>query len=117
MKKVIAGAIALLPAVTFGATPIPTSGIVDTIKGLTDVVNALIPFFLAIAVVVFIYGVIKYIFQPGEESRKEARSYIIWGIIAMAVILAIFGLAKLVLNLVGVTPDSGPGSVIQIPKS
>ena len=79
--------------VTFGGT-------------LTKVANALIPFLLAVAVVVFIYGVIKYILAEAAEDKSVARGYIIYGIIGIAVIVSLFGLIKLLQGTDGIDPSA-----------
>jgi len=111
MKKLLIGASAfLLPAMAF-AQGNTTGGVAANVKAavqnLTDAVNAVVPFFLAIAVVVFIYGVIKYVITPDAEGKKGARGYIIWGIVGIALILVVLGLAKLLVNTLGVPTGSG----------
>jgi hypothetical protein len=107
MKKFLVGftatAAALLPSVAFGQTVNGvTNNTIDALDALTDIVNAVIPFLLAIAVVVFIYGVIKYVVSSAPDEKAAGRSYIIWGIIGIAVILSIFGLVKLLQNTFGI---------------
>jgi hypothetical protein len=79
------------------------TGLTSVVEELTKAANALIPFFLAIAVVVFIYGVIKYILVTGAEEKSQARGYIIYGIIGIAVIISLFGVVKLLQTTFGVT--------------
>ncbi len=101
--------LALAPAVTFaqdGGLEDATSGLADIVGNLTDAANALIPFFLAIAVVVFIYGVIKYILATGADDKAAARGYIIYGIIGIAVIVSLFGVIKLLQSTFGIEADA-----------
>ncbi|MEK7650093.1 MAG: hypothetical protein AAB367_04030 [Patescibacteria group bacterium] len=80
------------------------TGIKDFISGtLGDIVGALINFLIAIATLVFIFGVIRYIAAGGDaEKVKEARSYIIFAIVGLAAILGIWGMSRfLVAGLVG----------------
>mgnify|MGYP000894841768 CR=1 FL=1 len=118
MKKAIGITSALLfPSLALAATGIDLSGISDTVRSLIYIVNLLIPFFLAIAVLVFIYGLIKYVLQAGEsEARKEARGCIIYGIIGIAVIMSVFGLVKLLQNTLDIQNDNPTGGDIpQVP--
>ena len=110
MKKYLISLSAVLfPAVAFGQTTVADnlnntgSGLLSFVKTLTQIANALIPFLLAIAVVVFIYGIIKFILANGAEDKAVARGYIIYGIIGIAVIVSIFGLIKLLQGTVGIS--------------
>jgi hypothetical protein len=100
MKKFLLGlGIAMAPAVALAQS---AEDVASRLAGLsitlTGLVNSVIPFLLAIAVVVFIWGVIKYMIQSSPEDKAAGRSYIIWGIIGIAVILSIFGLVRLLQN-------------------
>lgn len=117
MKKfLVALVVTLLPGVALAGADATTQlqtttgGFITIVDNLTDVANALIPFFLAIAVVVFIYGVIKFILATGADDKAAARGYIIWGIIGIAVIVSLFGIIQLLQNLVGV--DAGADAAI-----
>ena len=104
MKKILVAVAALaLPSVTFAQ--VNTSNLETTVRNLTRVVNLLIPLFLAVAVVAFIYGVVKFIIVKADKSKEEARSYIIWGVVGIAVILAVWGLARLLINTFGLAPQ------------
>ena len=107
MKKFLLGlSLSFVPTLALAATGLETTGnsltgVVNSFKG---VVNALIPFFLAVAVVVFIYGVIMYVLRAGDpEGRKNAQGYIIYGIIGIVVILSIFGIVQLIQSTLGIT--------------
>lgn len=113
MKKyLIALGLTLAPAVGFAASTglrESTAGLAGIVDNLTAAANALIPFFLAIAVVVFIYGVIRYILAGGGDEKTSARGYIIWGIIGIAVIVSLFGVIRLLQSTLGVDPNAGVG--------
>lgn len=74
-------------------------GDVQDLKGLISyvlqILNSLIPLFFTIAFLTFIWGIIKYLFAAGSKELGEARNYIIFGIIAMAVMLSALGLATI----------------------
>ena len=111
MKKILAGlSLALLPGIALADIPTGISstagGLTSLVKSLTSAANALIPFLLAIAVVVFIYGVIKYILVSGAEEKAAARGYIIYGIIGIAVIVSLFGLINLLQSTFGVNGNT-----------
>src|SRR5438445_125578 len=110
MKKyLLAAALGMLPFTTFAdnvvvGNNVDTTGINNTISSLTHTVNLIVPLMLAFAVVVFIYGVIRYVIAQGPEEAGKARGYIIWSVVGLAVILAVWGLANLLINFFGVKP-------------
>lgn len=63
------------------------------ILGLINIVAGLI---VALAVVYFLWGVAKYVGSQGDASaREEARNTMIWGIIAIFVMVSVWGLVNL----------------------
>ncbi|MFA4890525.1 MAG: hypothetical protein WC587_02760, partial [Candidatus Paceibacterota bacterium] len=48
------------------------------------VLNLLIKVLIGIAVVLFLYGIIKYVSSGDDEAkRKEAKNYIVYGIVVL----------------------------------
>ena len=56
--------------------------------------SAVIPFLFAVAVVSFIWGAIKFfIIDADEEAKREqGRQFMFWGIIALTVMISVWGL-------------------------
>jgi hypothetical protein len=114
MKKYLIGAgvvaTSLLPLVSFAQNVQPvvvtTTNLDTAIRNITNTVNLLVPLMLAVAVIFFIYGVIKYIIAKGGEDAGKARSLIIWSVVGLAAILAVWGLARLLVNFFGLTPTT-----------
>jgi hypothetical protein len=80
----------------------------DTLfRQVYDVVDNLIPILIGIALLVFLWGLVTYIAKAGnEEARKQARKFIVWGIIIMFVIMTVWGLVALLQYIFGID-DSG----------
>jgi hypothetical protein len=75
-------------------------------SGIITIINTiLVPLLIAIAFIVFLYGVFKYFILGGadEGSRTEGRSFILWGIIGFVVILSIWGIVNVVINTLGLS--------------
>ncbi len=76
----------------------------DNIEGVLDVLfniinDYLIPLLFITATAVFLYGVITYLTAGGDETKAETgKFYIIWGIIALFAMVAIWGLVWAVSN-------------------
>ncbi|MCX6754199.1 MAG: pilin [Candidatus Nomurabacteria bacterium] len=61
--------------------------------------NAVVPLLGALAVVGFIYGIIKYFLNPdNEEKRKEGKNFMFWGLVTLFVMVSIWGIVSLFSN-------------------
>ena len=61
--------------------------------------NAVVPLLGALAVVGFLYGIIKYFLNPdNEEKRKEGKSFMFWGLATLFVMVSIWGIVSLFSN-------------------
>ena len=72
--------------------------------GVTNLINQfLIPLFIAIAVLGFIWGVFKYFIlgSDDEEKRKEGRSLMLYAIIGFVAIVALWGIVEFVAGAFG----------------
>ena len=96
MKKVISLAVSLSPFVAMAAT------IFDIIDVIANVVSTLIPLLISIALLVFFYGVVKYIIAKGPEAKETAKDTMIYGIIGLFAIVAVWGLVALIKNTFGI---------------
>lgn len=79
-----------------------TSTFQDYLNYIVCVINgSVIPLIFTLAVVMFIWGVIKFFIINADEEAKRAqgKQYMLWGIIALAVMISIWGLV----NIFGVT--------------
>jgi len=95
-----------LAQVTGGAPTACTGGQITTIQGIlckiSEILNAIIPVLIALGVVYFVWGVISYVIGSDEEAKKKGRDRIIYGIIGLAVIIAVWGLVRILTNTFGV---------------
>ncbi|OGZ44477.1 MAG: hypothetical protein A3J55_04525 [Candidatus Ryanbacteria bacterium RIFCSPHIGHO2_02_FULL_45_17b] len=68
---------------------------------LSQVLGLVIPLLVLLATVVFMWGILKYITAGGDEKKlEEAKSVIVWGIIALAVMLTAWGFVKIVIDAI-----------------
>ena len=88
-----------------------SSGITITaiFKRLTQIFNLIIPFLVLLGTVIFIWGIVKYVTAGGDEKRlEEAKSIIVWGIIALAVMLMAWGFVAVVIDAIFGTENLPP---------
>ena len=115
MKKafLVATALACVPSLVFAQTTIATY-----LTTFADFLNkSVIPAIVAIAVLFFVWGVTKYFIMgaTNEESREKGRQLVLWGILALVLILSLWGITNALVTSFGigtttvVCPDYNPG--------
>lgn len=76
------------------AAPTTFSGLInDLIIG--SIIRPIVPLLIGLAVVVFIYGVFKYIFAKGGEDKEDGKSFMLWGIIGLFVMVSLWGFVSI----------------------
>ena len=74
------------------------------VTDLGGLVGTLIPLVIIIGLLFFIWGLVQFIAASGDEAAKdEGKRKMIWGIVALFVIVAVWGLVEIVAGLFGVT--------------
>jgi hypothetical protein len=98
MKKILSGAllvVAILPVVA-SAQFTGFDAALDTLIGW---IGRLIPFLLLLATLYFFWGLTKFILNAGnEEAQGQAKSIMIWGVIAVFVMVSFWGLVSFLSN-------------------
>jgi hypothetical protein len=107
---ILATSMVAVPAVLFAqGTPAGGTGYCATYTGtlktgfsLKDLIDfftcfigrTIVPLIFAIALVVFLWGVIKFMQAKESSEKEEGRQFMIWGIIALTVMISIWGLTS-----------------------
>ncbi len=97
MKKALAYILpigVLVPSMVF-AQSANIQSIMTTISGI---LNFIIPMLITFAIILFIYGVIQYIVAKEDASKDKGRSYMIYSIIGLFAIVAVWGLVQVLVN-------------------
>ncbi len=72
-------------------------GIIDFISCI--LIQSVVPLLFSIAIVAFIWGIIQMYLDPNnEEQRKKGKQYMIWGLIALFVMISVWGLVNVLGN-------------------
>ncbi len=58
------------------------------------IINPLIPVIMGLALLVFLWGVFKFIRAEGDE-KEQGRKFLIWGIVGLFVMVSIWGLVSI----------------------
>ena len=65
----------------------------------TVIINPIILLMFAFALVYFLYGVFEFVRDAdSEDGREKGRQAIMWGVIGMFIMIACFGIIRVVLN-------------------
>ena len=75
----------------------------DVINRIIGVLDNVVIVIVALAIVMFMYGLISYIINSGnEEKRKEGINYIIAGVVGLFIMVSVWGLVQVLSDTFGV---------------
>lgn len=82
-----------------GSITATSSKISDILDFVTCFIQrSIVPLLFALAVAVFVWGVVKFIGKEDSSEREEGKQFMLWGIIAIAVMFSVWGLVRLLGN-------------------
>ena len=109
MKKVILASLALSPMLAFAQQ---LTNVETFVTSIGRVVNIALPVVVAIALLTFFWGLVKFIFAQGnEEAKTDAKKVMIWGLVALFVMVSVWGLVRFIGSALGI----GEGGSISLP--
>ncbi len=79
--------------------------VLGTIGGIINIVTVIV---VALALLAFLYGLLKYIFSLGGEEKGKGRELMVYGIIALFVMVSVWGLVRVLSNTFGVGAGGSP---------
>jgi len=98
------GSLGLLALPYFAAAQV--AGGVTTIDNILmkikDLLDLVLPILFVIALIWFIWSLIEFLMSNTEDGRKDARQKMIYGIIVLFVIVAVFGIIDVVAATFGI---------------
>jgi len=73
----------------------------------------LVPLLMAVAFIVFLYGVFKYFIwgADNEDSRKEGKSFVMYGVIGFVIIISLWGLVNVGVELLNLETGGRPSTL------
>ena len=78
------------------------------INQIGTVITTLVPILIALALLVFVWGVVKFIAAADDSARDDGKKKMIWGIVGLFVIISVWGLVSLLRQLVGINATTAP---------
>jgi uncharacterized membrane protein YidH (DUF202 family) len=85
----------------------------------TMIINPIILFLFALAIVYFLYGVLEFLMnQENEEKKTTGKSHMLWGIIGITIMLGVWTILGIVVNTLGVSGQINPEKgTVNLPSS
>src|SRR3989338_5287827 len=107
LLKVAVSAGAVLPFFAYAAD------VFSVLDQVEDIIARIIPIIMAVATIIFLWGIVMYITAAGDEKKAAtAKSYITSGLIGLFFMVAIWGIVKALVATFGVGGEGipvGPG--------
>jgi Type IV secretion system pilin len=100
-----------MPFMVAAQTGVNTTYLQNYTSAILGIVNAiLVPVLMAIAFIVFLWGVYKYFIlgAADEKSRTDGRQFTLWGVIGFVVILSLWGIVNIFMSTLGLSVGSAP---------
>lgn len=78
----------------------------------------ILPLLMAVAVLVFIWNVLKYFIWSADDpaGREVARTYILYALMGLVLIVAVWGFVELILRFFGLSSNSGLNNPPPLPQ-
>ena len=84
-------------------------------KVASEIINPLILFLFALAIVFFLYGMLEFLLnQTSDEKKTTGRSHMIWGVVGIAIMMGVWTILNIILNTLNIDYVEVDGGAIQV---
>jgi uncharacterized membrane protein YidH (DUF202 family) len=74
-----------------------------------EIINPLILFLFALAVVYFLYGLLEFIWNGANDEKKTTgKSHMLWGIIGISIMMGVWAILGIIINTMGIENQVDP---------
>lgn len=74
----------------------------DIISMIGRVLNALMPLAIGIALLVFMWGIVRFMASAGNERAREVgRNFMFWGVIGLFLMVSVWGIVEILSGVFG----------------
>ena len=80
-------------------------GVIGILQGVQDLVSIALPVVAGLALLAFFYGLVKFIFA-GAGGKIEGKNFMIWGVVALFVMVSVWGLTRFIADQFDITDTS-----------
>lgn len=109
MKKLIVGALIVSPML---ASAQQLGNLETLLRSIGRLIDIALPIIVALGLLAFFFGLAKFIFAAGNpDKQKEGRQIMIYGVIALFVMVSVWGLVRFVGSALGVQQGQDSGNI------
>jgi hypothetical protein len=100
----------LTPIISFAAL----DGLESLLKSMANLINLTFPVLIGLSTIFFFWGVAQFILHEAgnDKTREDGKKKMLWGIIALFVMVSIFGILNWIGDAVGIDVG-GSSNLIQ----
>lgn len=109
MKKLLISSAVFLafPFIAFAQVTGSFNNIANLVHAAANIIGSVIPILIAIAMIVFFWGLIQYIRGAGgEKGHEQGKNIMIAGLVSLFVMVCVWGIVIFAANALGVQAGS-----------
>ena len=115
LLKVSLFLISFAPITSFAAL----NGLRDFLNSFQGLINLIVKAIIALAVVFFLWGMAQFILHDAgnDKTREEGKKKMLWGIVALFIMISIFSILGLISDAIGLPIKStlpGPADNLNV---
>ena len=92
----------------------------DSFIGNVDklIINPLILFLFALAVVYFLWGVLEFLMNQGNDEKKTSgKSHMLWGIVGIVIMMGVWTILGMIINTFNIEEVNPKEGTVSLPSS
>jgi len=107
LRNILIGLSSVLPSL---AQAQAFQGLKSLLTSFGGLINKAIPVIFGICLVYFFWGLSQFILHDAgnDKTREDGKKKMIWGIVALFVFISIYGILRLIGELIGLPIQTGP---------
>ncbi|MBP6856378.1 MAG: hypothetical protein KBC42_01090 [Candidatus Pacebacteria bacterium] len=83
--------------------PIAYAGVDELVRKVNRlIINPVILFIFTVAVLYFLWGMLVFFRSESESEKTKGKDHMLYGIIGMFIMVAVFGLMQIIINTFGI---------------
>ena len=102
ITKILAVGLTFSPLIAFASN----KTLHDLVGTAAVYLNDALALLMGLAVVMFVWYVVKYFIQPSEKGRSEGGQYVMWSIIGFFVVFSMWGLVNILISTFSLSQNS-----------
>ncbi len=105
MKKITSLGFTLLALTPFMASAQSLNNILTLIGAVGSIINRLIPIMVGLAILVFFWGLVKYINTGGGKGLSDGKNIMIAGLVSFFIMVSLYGIVNFAGSAIGINQN------------